>query len=77
MVNYSAWLGRASVSNIHILQEACKLKILFSDLFFFLSRHPDKNNDPAAENRFVEINQAYEVKSLLLHIKGYGRPSFR
>ncbi|KAJ9586685.1 hypothetical protein L9F63_019723, partial [Diploptera punctata] len=23
--------------------------------------HPDKNNDPAAENRFVEINQAYEL----------------
>lgn len=23
--------------------------------------HPDKNRDPAAENRFVEINQAYEL----------------
>ncbi|GFG31560.1 hypothetical protein Cfor_00470 [Coptotermes formosanus] len=23
--------------------------------------HPDKNSDPAAENRFVEINQAYEL----------------
>jgi curved DNA-binding protein CbpA len=31
--------------------------------FFFLSRHPDKNSDPAAENRFVEINQAYEVRT--------------
>jgi hypothetical protein len=38
--------------------------------FWFLSRHPDKNNDPAAENRFVEINQAYEVRSLLLCMKG-------
>ena len=28
-------------------------------------RHPDKNNDPAAENRFVEINQAYEVRRFI------------
>jgi hypothetical protein len=35
-----------------------------------LDRHPDKNSDPAAENRFVEINQAYEVRFLLLHMKG-------
>ncbi|CAG2063554.1 unnamed protein product [Timema podura] len=24
-------------------------------------RHPDKNDNPAAENKFVEINQAYEL----------------
>ena len=25
--------------------------------------HPDKNNDPEAENKFIEINQAYELLS--------------
>lgn len=24
-------------------------------------RHPDKNDNPAAEDKFVEITQAYEV----------------
>lgn len=59
MVNQSAWLGYAFGGNMHTLQEACK------DMYVILifSRHPDKNNDPAAENRFVEINQAYEVRS--------------
>lgn len=27
------------------------------------SRHPDKNEDPNAESRFVEIKQAYELLS--------------
>lgn len=26
-------------------------------------RHPDKTNDPSAEERFVEIKQAYELLS--------------
>jgi DnaJ-class molecular chaperone with C-terminal Zn finger domain len=37
---------------------------------FHLSRHPDKNSDPAAENRFVEINQAYEVRTCC-YIQGF------
>lgn len=36
---------------------------------FSHSRHPDKNNDPAAENRFVEIKQAYEVRTWLLCVR--------
>jgi len=30
-------------------------------LHSFLCRHPDKNKDENAEEKFVEINRAYEV----------------
>lgn len=30
-------------------------------LFIFVHRHPDKNNSPEAESKFVEINKAYEL----------------
>jgi hypothetical protein len=52
--------------DMHLLKKASKETIFF---VFFFSRHPDKNNDPAAENRFVEINQAYEVRTWLLCMK--------
>lgn len=29
---------------------------------FISSRHPDKTDHPSAENKFVEITKAYEVK---------------
>lgn len=34
---------------------------LFIDIFSFIHRHPDKNSDPSAEPKFVEINKAYEL----------------
>ncbi|KAG8336058.1 hypothetical protein J6590_053282, partial [Homalodisca vitripennis] len=31
-----------------------------------IEQHPDKNDDPAAEDKFVEITQAYEVSLITL-----------
>jgi hypothetical protein len=28
-------------------------------------RHPDKNKDPGAEDRFIQISKAYEVRAIL------------
>lgn len=33
-------------------------------LTFFSFRHPDKNNNPEAETKFIEITTAYEVNNL-------------
>lgn len=33
------------------------------DLFCFDFRHPDKNSDPSANEKFMKINEAYEVSA--------------
>jgi len=35
-------------------------------LFVYTIRHPDKNNHPEAETKFIEITTAYEVLELFL-----------
>lgn len=44
--------------NLHLSQ------LLHSNYYlYFQFRHPDKNEDPNAEAKFVEIKQAYELLS--------------
>ena len=33
---------------------------------FHTLRHPDKNNQPEAKEKFIEINRAYEVSVFML-----------
>lgn len=39
----------------------CPQIMMYMNLLSLTCRHPDKNNDPSAEPRFVEINKAYDL----------------
>lgn len=35
--------------------------VVIHDVLFGLSRHPDKNKDPNAEDMFIKVSKSYEV----------------
>lgn len=55
-------LKNAFYNTITVLEFTNKISVKgLSHILYF--RHPDKNEDPSAESRFVEIKQAYELLS--------------
>lgn len=48
-----------------LMLHVCYFKLLGYDLMilsFSLQRHPDKNDDPEAQEMFIKINEAHEVE---------------
>lgn len=57
----SSLMMRVPFNPIYTLSYSITMIIILLSCF----RHPDKNKDPEAEEKFVEIKQAYEVSSLI------------